>query len=51
MGDFDASFACQLLEIPKRKVSAFQKVFIHTNELEKVHPFGQNKFGKGVSEL
>jgi hypothetical protein len=50
-GDFDGSSACELLEVLKKKAYAAQKVFIHTNELGEVHPFGQNTFEKRVSEL
>ena len=36
---------------PEKKAYAVQKVFIHTNELGEVHPFGKNTFEKRVSEL
>lgn len=51
MGDFDGSSACELLEVLKDKAYAVQNVFIHTNELGEVYPFGQNTFEKRASEL
>jgi anti-anti-sigma regulatory factor len=51
MGDFDGSSAFELLELLKQKAQTVQKVFIHTNSLDEVHPFGRGVFEKNASEL
>jgi hypothetical protein len=51
IGDFDGSSAFELLEVLKERAHAVQKVFIHTNSLGKVHPFGQGVFEKRAPEL
>ena len=51
IGDFDGSSACELLEALKDRAHVFQKVFIHTNGLVEVHPFGLGVFEKRASEL
>ncbi|MDY6881595.1 MAG: hypothetical protein V2J25_05335 [Desulfatiglans sp.] len=43
IGDFDGSSACELLSAIQRHEKA-AKVFIHTNCLKSVDPFGQNVF-------
>jgi anti-anti-sigma regulatory factor len=51
IGDFDGSSAFELLEVLKERAHAVQKVFIHTNSLAEVHPFGQGVFEKRAPEL
>ncbi|MBI4772962.1 MAG: hypothetical protein HY788_02070 [Deltaproteobacteria bacterium] len=43
-GDFDGSSAYELINLLKTKRTRFSKVFIHTNGLKKVLPFGKEVF-------
>jgi len=53
MGDFDGSSAWELINSLKAHRSGIDRVFIHTNGLRDVHPFGlgilQNYFSDFVS--
>lgn len=44
LGDFDGSSAHQLLNILKRNSNGVERVFIHTDCLRNIHPFGQDVF-------
>jgi len=44
MGDFDGSSAYELINLLKTKKTKFSKVFIHTNGLRKILPFGKEVF-------
>ncbi len=51
MGDFDGSSAFQLLNTLKKNIDVDGKIFIHTNSLTSVHPFGSKVFHNNVAEL
>jgi anti-anti-sigma regulatory factor len=42
IGDFDGSSAQQLLHILEKNCRGTSRVFIHTNSLRDIHPFGPN---------
>lgn len=44
MGDFDGSSAYELVELLRNKTHENSRVFIHTNALKEIHPFGRNVF-------
>ena len=44
VGDFDGSSAQQLLNVLKKGSHGATKVFIHTDCLRNIHPFGRNVF-------
>jgi hypothetical protein len=50
-GDFDGSSAQQLLCMIGDNESNVKKVFIHTNGLKEIHPFGKAVFQKNLSEF
>ena len=43
-GDFDGSSACELLDLLKRYSNGFQRIFVHTDSLEHIHPLGPATF-------
>ena len=43
-GDFDGSSACELLNTIKTCSGNINKLFIHTEGIKDVHPFGQAVF-------
>lgn len=45
-GDFDGSSAYELLETLKKCGSIFYQIFIDTNDLKIIHPFGIEVFQK-----
>lgn len=47
-GDFDGSSAHELLNVLKENCYGASKVFIHTNCLRNIHPFGCNVFHKNL---
>jgi len=51
LGDFDGSSAQQLVELLRNKCRGTSKVFIHTNYLKEIHPFGRNVFLNNVDFL
>ena len=50
-GDFDGSSAHQLLNLLKVKSHDTLKIYIHTDGLKDLHPFGLNTFLKGFKIL
>lgn len=49
MGDFDGSSAYQLLNIIKDNGHHVHKIFIHTNGLKDINPFGKAVFVNHLS--
>jgi hypothetical protein len=45
-GDFDGNSAYELLETLKKYDSSFYQVFIDTNDLKTIYPFGEEVFQK-----
>lgn len=50
-GDFDGSSAYELLNVLKSNCIGTSKVFIHTNCLNRIHPFGREIFHKKLKAL
>jgi len=48
VGDFDKSSACDLLEALNKYGHGTSRIFIHTNSLNKVHPFGLRMFHENL---
>lgn len=44
IGDFDGISAHKLLEVLENSCRNMNKVFIHTNRLNRIHPLGFNTF-------
>ena len=51
IGDFDGISAHQLLNVLKRNLEGFSRVFIHTNGLKSIHPFGRDTFHSHLGAL
>ena len=51
MGDFDGSSACELTNVLKKSVNGVSRVFIHTNSLKNIHPFGRETFQQNLRDL
>jgi len=47
-GDFDGSSACELINVLKSNKNGSHKIFIDTNNLNKIHPFGMDVFKKNL---
>lgn len=45
-GDFDGNSAYELLETLKKYSSSFYQIFIDTNDLKTIYPFGKQVFQK-----
>jgi hypothetical protein len=45
-GDFDGNSTYELLETLKKHSSSFYQVFIDTNDLKTIYPFGKEVFQK-----
>ncbi|MCD6561869.1 MAG: hypothetical protein B1H11_09595 [Desulfobacteraceae bacterium 4484_190.1] len=43
-GDFDGTSAHELVSALKKNCGTASKIFIHTNSLNKIHPFGRETF-------
>ena len=43
-GDFDGTSACELLDVLKSNCNGVDRVFIDTNGLDRIYPFGQDTF-------
>lgn len=50
-GDFDGSSALKLINCLKSNGAGFSKVFIHTDYLKDIYPFGQHIFQKNLRDL
>ena len=48
-GDFDGSSAMQLLNELENSLSGVEKIFINTNDLKDIHPFGKVVFENHLS--
>ena len=51
VGDFDGSSACELINALKTYSSRVKRVFIHSNGLKAVHPFGMAMFHNHFNEV
>ena len=51
IGDFDGSSACELLDCIGKHHSKFSNIFIHTNCLKRLYPFGLDVFRGNIHEL
>ena len=40
IGDFDGTSAHELINVIEKRCNRANKVFIHTNSLKRIHPFG-----------
>jgi len=50
-GDFDENAAHELVNALKEYGSKFYKIFIDTNDLKTIHPFGRYVFKKNLSSF
>ncbi len=50
-GDFDGSSACELINVLKNYRNGSNQIFIDTNNLNNIHPFGMDVFKKNLSVL
>jgi hypothetical protein len=50
-GDFDGSSAQELIQTMKTQGRKEEKIFLHTNGLGEVHPFGRAVFQMRISEV
>ena len=51
MGDFDGSSACELINVLKANAHSASMVFIHTNRLNQIHPFGRHVFCNNLNNI
>ena len=51
IGDFDGSSALRLINCLKTNARGVSKIFIHTNCLKDIYPFGQHIFQKNLCDL
>ena len=50
-GDFDGSSACELINVIKNHRNGSNKIFIDTDNLNTIHPFGMDIFKKNLNVL
>jgi hypothetical protein len=50
-GDFDGSSAFELINVFKNNRNGSNQIFIDTNNLNSIHPFGMDVFKKNLSVL
>jgi hypothetical protein len=50
-GDFDGSSAFELINVLKNYRSGSNQIFIDTNNLKTIHPFGMDVFKRNLSTL
>jgi hypothetical protein len=50
-GDFDGSSAYELLETLKKYGNGFFQIFIDTNDLKTIYPFGREVFQKRIGSF
>ena len=50
-GDFDGNSACELISVLKNSKNSSHKIFIDTNNLNKIHPFGMDVFKRNLGIL
>ena len=51
LGDFDGSSAHELIHTLTKHSKGFYEIFIDTNELNHIHPFGREVFQKKLGAL
>lgn len=51
MGDFDGTSAHELLNTLKKGSAQVSRIFIHTNPLKNIHPFGLSVFHDNLGSL
>ena len=51
IGDFDGTSAHQLINVLEGNCKRANKVFIHTNSLRRIHPFGCNVFHNHLNTI
>jgi hypothetical protein len=51
MGDFDGSSAHELLKTIQDHKPSMHKVFIHTDSLKEIYPFGKAVFQKNFNDV
>ena len=49
-GNLDGSTACQLANLIRRKYSGKGRIFINTDQLEEIYPFGAAQFNHRIRE-
>ena len=50
-GDFDGSSAFELINVLKNNRNGSNQIFIDTNNLNSIHPFGMGVFKRNISTL
>ena len=50
-GNFDGSSAHELINILKEHGNSFWDIYIDTNELKMIHPFGRDAFQKNLNGI
>ena len=50
-GDFDGSSACELINVLKNPRNVSNQIFIDTDNLNTIHPFGMDVLKKNLSVL
>ncbi len=50
-GDFDGMSAYELINVLKKQIEDYYEVFIDTNDLDTIHPFGLDVFQKQMKLL
>jgi hypothetical protein len=51
VGDFDGSSAFELINVLKKNWNGAYRVFIHTECLRDIYPFGRDTFQQNLSDL
>ena len=51
IGDFDGSSAFELVNVLKKHWNGAYRVFIHTERLKDIYPFGRHTFQQNLSDL
>ena len=51
LGDFDGSSAFELINLLKDNLNSAKRIFIDTNNLKKIYPFGREVFNRNFSKL
>jgi hypothetical protein len=51
IGDFDGSSAWELLNLLKKSTNGICRVFIHTNSLKSIYPFGKDTFRQNLRDM
>jgi hypothetical protein len=51
IGDFDGSSAFEVINVLKKNWNGTYRVFIHTESLKDIYPFGRHTFQQNLSDL